>query len=125
MSIASFNATIEFSRAAIRGCFVLNGAAAVAVLAYIGNFCQKAGVTNTCVVGGLATMSNALLMFSVGAFLASLCFGSSYIAQDRFTHNKGGAVMWTRISIGVFVSSMVAFLIGLVVAWKFFAVQGI
>lgn len=66
---ASFKATIDYSKAAIRGAFILNGSAAVAILYNLDKIKDWKCLVIWCAAGAL---------FSV------LCAGFSYIAQGQY-----------------------------------------
>ena len=71
-----FNSVISLGQSALKSCTIINGGAAVALLAFIGNIVLKSDAKP--LVGGI---SNALFAFGVGLFLASLATGSTYFTQ--------------------------------------------
>ena len=78
-AIQSSEKTTAFSREAIRACLLINGTAAVSILAYLGHtVSQGFSVTH----GQILSM----LFFCLGAIFVVPCFFFSYLAQMRFTH---------------------------------------
>lgn len=71
----SFNAVIAYSLAAIKGCTLLNGGGAVALLSFTAASSKAACID----------LSDTLLLFIFGALLAVLSAGVSYIGQTLFT----------------------------------------
>lgn len=74
--------TIEFAHGAIKGATLLNGGAAVALLAFLGATTSR-GLT---VYQWAAT---SLGLFAIGTALAVLCGAFSYLAQYFFTQGAG------------------------------------
>ena len=67
ISISQFNAILGYSKIAIRGVFILNGAAGIAILYNIRQLPQE--------------IHTSLCMCGVGAILAVLCSGFTYVTQ--------------------------------------------
>jgi hypothetical protein len=74
MSRTLLNAAITFAGAALKSALLINGGAAVAMLAYLGNSHSE---TNE-------EFPYALLMFTSGVLLAAMATGGSYLAQTRY-----------------------------------------
>ena len=69
-----FKSVIEFSKMTIQTALLLNGGAAIAVLAFIGQIAEKQPER-------IATLAGSVLPFGLGAFLAGLTAGSTYLTQ--------------------------------------------
>lgn len=74
----SWRATIDFAHSAIKGALLLNGAAAIALMAFLGSAAAKERE-----VYGWAACS--LLLFAIGTFFAVISGGVAYFAQKRYT----------------------------------------
>ncbi|MCA0301136.1 MAG: hypothetical protein LCH95_01920 [Proteobacteria bacterium] len=75
--LVSFKATLDFGALASKGMLLLNGASAIALLAFLGS-----GRATDWHTGKLAI---ALGTFATGAFLAVLGMGVTYLGQCFFT----------------------------------------
>lgn len=110
----------ENGRLALRSLFLLNGGAAVAMAAFIGNASQ-----NT--VMNLFTLSAALLFFSVGVLIATIAHGTNFICSflyGEYSNKKlvfaGHAVNLT--TVGLVISGYVVFVFGLYRATQSFLI---
>ena len=74
---------IQFALAAVRGTILINGAAAVALLTFIGQYASASDGKFAAVAVSLAT---SLYWFGLGAFLGVLVAALSYVAQIAFAH---------------------------------------
>lgn len=68
---------IEFSHSALRSAAVLNGGAAIAILAFIGALVTSDRVQST----DFRALVDSLTWFGVGVFSSTLATGSAYLAQ--------------------------------------------
>ena len=71
-------AVIDFGLAALRGIFVLNGAAAIAALTFLGHQAANKGAVAVTFVEGLGTV---IWVFAAGAGLAVVATAVSYVVQ--------------------------------------------
>lgn len=104
----------NFAIQSIKCLMLINGGAAVAILAFIGNFIGQENVNINAFKLTIAILSNALLSFSCGVVLATLSSFFSYLCQLlvlETLHHKAAAT--TRyIAIIMALSSLLAFSIG-------------
>lgn len=82
LSLAMFNAVIGFGQAALKTSLVVNGAAAIALLTFIGNIWTK---TQTPEVA--RSLSSALVLFSLGALAAAVSTVTTYLTQGCYQHH--------------------------------------
>lgn len=103
--LESFRSTMAFAQAAIKSGMLVNGAAAVALLAYLGNIKAQGAATSPFVV--------ALGLFSGGVVAAALTCACSYFAQLLYTpgNTDGIAKRW-HISALLLMLGSVAFFSG-------------
>jgi len=80
--VETFKGLINLSIEALKALLLINGGAAVAILAYLGNLASRTSVAN------LPNMRNALLCFSVGVFFAALAFIAAYFTQLRLYYEE-------------------------------------
>jgi hypothetical protein len=83
--IESFKASITFGGQALKGLFLANGAAAIAMLAFLGNVMSKAGACGDDVKLA-AVFANPLVLFASGTVASILAAFFAYVAQTSFTH---------------------------------------
>jgi hypothetical protein len=75
-SLAMFNSVIGFAQVALKTSLLVNGAASIALLTFIGNIWTK---TQTAAVA--KALSSSLALFAVGALAAALATVTTYITQ--------------------------------------------
>ena len=78
--VASVNATVTFAGAAIKGLLLINGGAAVAILAFLGHLAATPGTSPT----QFETLGTALLAFGWGALAGAMTAGAAYLSQICF-----------------------------------------
>ncbi|KAF1707763.1 hypothetical protein [Pseudoxanthomonas sacheonensis] len=106
------NHTINTGANALKASTLINGGAAVALLAFTGQVQATAGNA-----GLLLSFSLALGFFAAGVFLAALATGATYVSQAAFGkefaawNNKAG-VKWRGVAIGGVFLSFVMFVVG-------------
>ena len=77
-----FKATIEAGQSALRALSTVNGAAAVAILAFLGHVLANSGrVTMPSLVSG---MRSAMAVFAFGVGFAALAFVARYLSQASY-----------------------------------------
>ena len=81
----TYKGLITISIEALKALALVNGGAAVAILAYLGNV---ANVTAHPRLNSVPDMTNALLCFAVGLFTTVCAFIFSYLAQLRLFHEE-------------------------------------
>lgn len=107
-NIESFKAAVTSGQSAIRSLFLLNGGAAIAILAFLGHLTQHHP-------DRLPTFAWTLLPFTVGVFATATVSGLTYLSQVFFARNEtekyGFAFQFACVGVGV--SSLVCFAIGM------------
>ncbi|EMP5832775.1 MULTISPECIES: hypothetical protein [Klebsiella] len=83
--IESFKAAISIGANACRTFLIMNGGAAIALLAFLGNIWNKNSSTEAA-----SAIATALFLFCGGVVLAGLCSGLSYFSQCFFSSSYGG-----------------------------------
>jgi len=108
---ALIRAGADYALAAIRGLILINGAAAIALLAFLGDAATNSGLPPD----KLRIFGDAMILFGWGAFLGALTAGFSYLAQILFTEKPswiwcGNVMRFVAIStaIGGFALFLVA-----------------
>jgi hypothetical protein len=108
---AEFNAVISLGQTALKIPLLINGGAAIAILALVGNTWKEKSLT--------ADLAWSLLFFSIGVFMIALGSGASYISQGNFSEEKGGGWRWRLTAIILVVISYILFMFGS--CWAFHA----
>lgn len=112
-------AAITFGQGAIRSLILVNGAAAIAVMTFIGNFkAEKEEISSA--------LPNALLSFALGVALAALLAGFAYIVQYLYVNSRGRTSKWAvflhLVSLGFAAGSLGLFVCGLFLAYGAFQI---
>lgn len=81
-SLAMFNSVIEAGLNALKSAIIINGGAAIALLAFIGGILQKDEHTK---VIEISSIGYALLVFVFGAGLSGMATGVRYLAQFLYS----------------------------------------
>lgn len=112
--LEEFNAVISLAQTALKIPILINGGAAIAILALVSNTWKENSLT-----AGLAL---SLLFFSIGVLVAAIGSGAAYLAQliflrvcgpeDKATESK--AKKWQLAAIICVVISYILFMLG---AW--------
>jgi hypothetical protein len=102
----------KYATEAMKALLVINGGAAVALLAFAGQISKSGGDPAKIA----SQLGNSLMGFGVGALFAALGFVAAYAAQLQY--GKGGesdrwAHRWHSAGYGCVIISIVAFVIGL------------
>ncbi len=107
-NLENFKAVIAAGQNAIRTMVLINGAATIAILAFIGNL----SVSNQ---AQITIMAPTLLPFAIGTFLGGVTSGATYLTQWLYANQKtekfGFAMNIICIIAGL--SSFIAFLLGI------------
>jgi hypothetical protein len=104
---------VGLARSAIQTGMILNGVAAVVVLAFL------ASLVRAPVGGALQAEASQLKiaagMFGLGVFVAAITFVNAYVAQGAIASGRQSAFGngLRRLGLGLIVGSLVLFLIGL------------
>lgn len=102
-SLEMFKAVIHFAGAALKTLFWLNGGAAVAMLAFLGNIWSKS--PHSVIASGI---TKSLWFFCVGIVVSVICYGFAYLCQVCFTEIArpalkqwlGGALRMITVLLG-------------------------
>ena len=118
-AVEMFKSVISYGTAALKSAILINGGAAVALLAFIGNIWNKSIPQSA--VGHL---TSAIAYFSFGVLAATIGTASSYITQYCYGHNymKTGKVIHI-LTLALVIGSYALFSLGIVGARESFNVQ--
>lgn len=113
--LESFRTTMAFAQGAIKSGMLVNGAAAVALLAYLGNIKAQGDATSPFVI--------AIGFFSGGVVAAALTFACSYVSQLFYTpgDNETTAKRWHYSALSLLLLSFVCFSGGAVSSYSAFS----
>ncbi len=104
-----FDAVISFAQTALKIPILINGGAAIAILALVSNTWSENSITTD--------LAGSLLYFSIGVLMAAIGSGSAYIAQLLFLRVCGQedrANKWQLTAIICIIISYILFMFG---AW--------
>lgn len=109
----------EAGREALRSALLINGGAAVALLAFLGAVLSKENLGRL----GLA-MIGPLASFAVGVFFAALGFGVRYLSQEASRlYFEARAKRYQRCAVASTGASLLAFVIGITFVCMAFSEQ--
>jgi hypothetical protein len=113
--LESFRTTMTFAQGAIKSGMLVNGAAAVALLAYLGNIKAQGAATSPFVA--------ALGFFSAGVVAAALTFACSYLSQLFYTPGDTDTIAkrWHYSALSLLLLSFVCFSGGAVSSYSAFS----
>ncbi len=107
-----FKSVIDAGQNAIKGSMLLNGGAAIAMLAFIGNLADKDAAR-------AMHFASTIVPFAVGALFAGMLSGATYLSQWLYAHEKtekAGFVM-NLVCIALGLASYGTFIWGLAEAY--------
>lgn len=102
----------EYTSGGLKALLLLNGAAGIAILAFLGN------IVETEFEHWIRGIAWGLVSFSIGAFLSTVSWLFAYISQTYYNEANGNIKMidqgtfWRNITIIAVVASGITFLIG-------------
>ncbi|SAL26152.1 hypothetical protein AWB64_02141 [Caballeronia sordidicola] len=110
MTIEMFKAVIEAGQTALKSAILLNGGAAVAMLAFVGNAVTK--LDGPPLTSILTKVGGALFVFMIGAGSAGTSTAMRYLSQAAYGnavlpnappywHRWGSRIQWVSIALGV------------------------
>jgi hypothetical protein len=109
--VETFKGLINLSIEALKALLLINGGAAVAILAYLGSLTSRGAVAHP------PNMKNALLFFAGGVFTTALAFIVAYFTQYRLYYEERARHMRqpfrTRHPIGVAIAALLVFVCAL------------
>ena len=104
-----FRSAMTAAHGALKSAILINGGAAVAVLAFVGSLVQH-GAT-------IRGFGSVLAIFAFGAFLGALASGGAYLAQRFYSYDKQSTGdHWAGASMLCTVLAYVAFLSAAIIA---------
>ena len=117
--LEGFRQVIALGQSTLKSMMLINGGAAVALLAFLGNL-----VTRSSALANVATFAASMRMFVIGVFLASVAYATTYFSQMFYEGEK----KWQkRTGLGLHVitsligaSALAAFLWGAHIAYQSF-----
>ena len=120
-SLEGFKQVIALGQSTLKSLMLINGGAAVALLAFLGNL-----VTRSDPSANIVAFADSMRMFVIGVFLAAVAYATTYFSQLFYA----GAKKWQRRTGLVFhvlttlvgTASLIAFLWGALVAYDAFIV---
>jgi len=117
--LEGFRSTVAFAQAALKSSILINGGAAVAILAFIGHIWNK----------GLSSpiqnqISGSLILFFLGVLVSAMATATSYLTQVFYSElqDHARALKWRMISIVLILFSYIFFLTGGIYAYKAFTI---
>lgn len=114
--LEELKAAFKYGELALKSAILINGAASVAILAFIGKIWGGDDAITT-----IKRMSVSLFVFVSGVLVGALASGFSYVTQYCYSqnqHNAGHAWRWVTIILTF--SSYILFLIGSIFAYHAF-----
>ena len=110
------NATGIAGQAAMKSALLINGGAAVAILAFIGQIFNSS--VNCDIVHSLKL---SMILFVSGTLSSAVAFGTTYLAQLSWQSNKNRfGLIINNISTALVILSYLLFLCGSYTAWSTF-----
>lgn len=112
-----FDAAIESGRNALKSGMIINGAASISMLTFIGSI--SSGQNAKIIIKSLAV---PLSCFVVGVLACALASGATYIAQSYFYHSpkKCSGTCWNALGILLVLISYISFAFGSYKAYQAF-----
>ena len=115
-ALEMFKSVISSAQAALKACMVINGGAAVALLAFVGNLLGKNSKLD--VASGL---SFPIFLFCIGIVLGAIASGSTYITQSLHSYQKVSlAQKFTIFTMLLVMGSYAIFIIGAFITANYF-----
>lgn len=117
--LESFKQVIALGQSTLKSMMLINGGAAVALLAFLGNL-----VTRSSSFANVASFAASMRMFVIGVFLASVAYATTYFSQMFYEGEKkwqrrtglGFHVLTSLVGAG----ALIAFLWGAHIAYQAF-----
>lgn len=97
----------RYAESALKTTMLINGAASVALIAFLGNILARAG--NTAVI---SSFSAALLIYVIGVLCSALATGAAYLCQYKYYYTQEentGLNSWHRLCLIFVILSYAAF----------------
>jgi len=118
-SLEGFRQIIALGQSTLKSMMLINGGAAVALLAFLGNLITRAGSS-----ASVVAFAGSMRMFVVGVFLAAVAYATTYLSQlfyngEKDWQQRTGLVFHVVTSL-VGAASLAAFLWGAHAAYNGF-----
>lgn len=118
-AVEMFRSVISYGAAALKSAILINGGAAAALLAFIGNIWSK-GIIPASVV----PLTSAIVYFSFGVLAAAVGTAASYVTQYCYGENfQRTGVVFHTFTVVFIVGSYILFSLGVFGAYESFIVQ--
>jgi hypothetical protein len=120
-NLEGFRQIIALGQSTLKSMMLINGGAAVALLAFLGNLITRSGSSTNVVV-----FAGSMRMFVVGVFLAAVAYATTYFSQlfyggEKNWQQRTGLIFHIVTSL-VGAASLAAFLWGAHAAYRGFIV---
>jgi len=103
-----FRSVVLFGQSALKSIILINGGAAVSMLAFIGNLASKQGLSSQ----AMTLFTQPMLLFAMGVLSGALGTGGTYVTQLFYAQEK--------IKLGIVFHCLTIFIV--IIAYVFFAV---
>lgn len=118
-SLEGFRQVIALGQSTLKSIMLINGGAAVALLAFLGNLITRSGSSTS-----IVAFADSMRMFVVGVFLAAIAYATTYFSQlfyggEKKWQQRTGLVFHVVTSL-VGAASLAAFLWGAHTAYNGF-----
>ena len=115
-SLEGFRQVIALGQSTLKSMMLINGGAAVALLAFLGNLITRAGSSQT-----IVAFAGSMRLFVIGVFLAAVAYATTYFSQlfydgEKDWQRRTGLVFHVVTSL-VGAASLAAFLWGALAAY--------
>lgn len=107
---------VALARSAIQSCLIINGAAAIVMLVFIGILVSSPALTAARV--DVPVLKWSVAAFGAGVALAAITFVNAYVAHGALASGRSSAFgeVIRRLGLCLILASLVLFLLGLAVA---------
>ncbi len=108
-SIEMFRSVIQVGQSALKSIILINGGAAVSMLAFIGNLASKQGLSSQ----AMTLMTKPMIFFAMGVLSGALGAGGTYVSQFFYFKEKNKAgIAFHVVTIAVVIMAYVFFALG-------------
>lgn len=118
-NIESFRQIIALGQSSLKSIMLINGGAAVALLAFLGNLITRSGSSTN-----IIAFADSMRMFVIGVFLGAVAYATTYFSQlfydgDKKWQQRTGLAFHVITSL-VGIAALLAFLVGARAAYNGF-----
>ncbi len=119
-SLEMLRAVITYGQAAIKSAILINGGAAVALLAFIGNIWAKTTTTQF----AIDSLTKAIVFFALGVVTGAIGTGTTYITQYLYSENRQKpAYAFHIVTVLIVLSTYALFCFGVYGAYNAFVLH--